>query len=469
MRAAGREARRPARPDRSSHRAWVGAATLGSGPATRDRLGRPRGLERTGTLRPRDRTDECDRGRVHELAGRPGEQHGGDVRLRVEAGERLALASGEEGPSALGDRRGQARERSGPGVGVSRRTPSSTRSMSSAGSPVSSTETATSTSASIDVSGSIARAGSVGERGPSASGGRLGGGWIRRLGGPEPPWAAHRHQAGHQRRRSRPLRRGDLRQPVGDGARDRVVGGSSTSFPISAIAARWTSGDACRERIRGDERGPSGEVRRPRRRRDRRGPGRPSPSRPDPPTSTGPIRSKQVVRRQRPARSILPARRPPTRRSARRGSEAAPGRRRCARRARRRSARATRGSARTSRPGRSRSRGRARRGWRRAAAPAWPGRAAARSRNDVAPVVAGGTSRGWRGCPRRRLRPRRGARPRPRGGRGRRRAGRRRRVRVAREHRDRVRRAVRPRHDPFAHERPDAPPGAQPPPTSSRR
>ena len=171
--------------------------------------------------------------------GRPGQQDGGDVRPGVEAAERMALASREDRPGPLGERRGQARE--------------PVRSLGR--------QSADSFEDPLDVVGGFTglqhRDGDVDERLERRQGldgtGRID---RRRACGRGSAWGARRSVSRSRRGvrpsppsrltkagRSRALRCGDLRQAVGDRRARPRRRSSSTSFPMRAIAARWTSAD----------------------------------------------------------------------------------------------------------------------------------------------------------------------------------------------------------------------------------
>ena len=415
-------------------------------------LARAGGEERAGAGIARHRRP----GRFHELAGRPGKEDGGDIRPRVEAGERGSSPAGRgrsgrvwRSPPSAGrtPRAGRppaGRQRPGRARGrrrVRRSRAPRRRHRRAPRSPI---------------RGSIARAGSIGDACSSTA-------RHDRLGARPPamsPEQATRPRPAGQAGRWRPTVVRRRRPAVGRRRLARSRRPARTSRPMSVDRGPLDVRGSVAESIGGDERGSSGVVRRSgtgaadqveaglrgpgrtldedRARCGRAGPragSRPAPldsgRAPRPRTrrsgrrgfgagqiGLGPLGALVVSRRQ----GLMEAREPagPVRREvAREGSEAE-------------------SSSRCRIAGSCR-----------------------RDRGRPCPTCRRRTSRGWRGCPRRRLRPRTGAttstsrRP---GSVGDQIGG----VAYAccREHGDRVRRSVRPRDDALADQRPNGRPGA---------
>ena len=228
------------------------ARTAGRPPPRRP----PRAHARRGMHRPRYRRTCGSALAFHDLAGRPGKQHRGDVGPRVVAAERIGVAPGEDRPGTLGERPRQTGEPLRP-LGC---------------------QTADGVQHALDVVGGFAGLkdgdGDVHERldrrrsARSHARGRSGTRAARRGGCDVLDQRSSRNRDGtasaqpiQQGRRTRSLRCRHLRQPLGDRPCDRVVRrphqpADDARSPLAGRRAR-----RCASAFGRDDRGPLRQVR----------------------------------------------------------------------------------------------------------------------------------------------------------------------------------------------------------------
>ena len=400
-------AARRAPPDRSSRRCGSAAATPTNGPAALRPLEPTSGRGRTGTRLPR-RCDPTQRGVAagsHHLARSPGQEDPGDSARAVESPERGALPPGEDGPGALAIGAVSRDEPLRPIDGEAARPPR----------------------APFDVIGRFAgldhRDRDVDER-------------LDRRDRLDRPVGIDRRRPAQSRRRdgltplSRTLDRDAARhpnepsgrsrpsvgtpRPPGAGRRGRAPPPRPSSPPAGrrgSIASRWISGDALPSpsfATMAARRAASGD---PAPARPDQPEPRPSRLRPTRPPAPGLIRSSRPSGRQWPgAATIRPSAATandtvgPTRLRSNAEVRLGP-----AQRARRRSVPATRGSGRTSQPGTREVASESCEAFVQQTAAASP--SPPRDHGRRAPHLRRRTSRDWRGCLRRRPRPRTAAKP----------------------------------------------------------